>query len=194
MLSPRRGSDSHSPGQSEAAQPPSRTWVSGRPHVRCPEGARQMRNKRVKNSRNRASKTSKCQRHAAHGRFVGIRFSRRSPRIEPIHSQPFRNDREHIRFAVLSCPFGAMDLRGPCYPGRRSAGCARVALPWAKLSLPLRGVRTVGTRRPGTEGTDGKKRCQDSFWAFRVGGGSTGGSAAARLPVPNSHLQRESPG
>ena len=39
----------------------------------------------------------------------------------------------------------------------------------------------------------GEKRCQDSFLVFRVGGGSTGSSGAARLPAPNSHLRRASP-
>ncbi len=31
------------------------------------------------------------------------------------------------------------------------------------------------------------------FGVFRVGGGLTGGSGAARLPAPNSHLQRACP-
>jgi hypothetical protein len=34
-----------------------------------------------------------------------------------IQLYPFRNDRVHIRFPVLSCPLGAMDYGGHCYPG-----------------------------------------------------------------------------
>ena len=33
--------------------------------------------------------------------------------------------RDHIPFSVLSCPFGAMDLVGMVYPGRRVAAPPR---------------------------------------------------------------------
>jgi hypothetical protein len=48
-----------------------------------------------------------------------------SPRIEAIHFHPCANDREHVWLAVLLCPFGAMDLGGDFYPGRRVAAPPR---------------------------------------------------------------------
>jgi hypothetical protein len=45
--------------------------------------------------------------------------------------------RDRIRFSVLSCPFGAMDLGGMVTQGGASR-LRRDALPWAILSLPLR--------------------------------------------------------
>ena len=57
----------------------------------------------------------------------------------------------HSPLSVLSCPFGAMDLGRPCYPGRRvAARPRRSALGYTVL--PLRGVRTTGPAMPQRNG------------------------------------------
>jgi hypothetical protein len=64
-------------------------WVNGPPrHVPRPEGAKQMRGKRAIYARNRASKRFIRRNHTGGGRFVAIRFARRSPanRGHPITS------------------------------------------------------------------------------------------------------------
>jgi hypothetical protein len=155
------GAKQVSPGQSEAAQPPSAALGKRpTPHVRRPEGAKQIRDKRATNTRQTRHKCTKScveiiQMSESYGTWL-IRCHSSLP-IEDRESRSsiyirFAMVRDHIPFSVLSCPFGAMDLGGLATQGGASRR-SRDALPWANLSLPLRGARTVAPRRPGAEET-----------------------------------------
>jgi hypothetical protein len=81
-----------------------------------------------------------------------IRFARRSPRIQAIHCTS-GSKLIVITSRCPSClaPSGRCILEGFVTQGDASR-LRRDALPWAILSLPLRGVRTIAPRPPGATG------------------------------------------
>ena len=139
------GAKQVSPGQSEAAQPPSAALGKRpTPHVRRPEGARQMRHKREKPS-------IEMIRMPTSRRTWLIRFARRSPRIQAIHcTSGSKLLVITSRYRSCRAPSGRCILEGFVTQGDASR-LRRDALPWAILSLPLRCVRIVGSRRRGPE-------------------------------------------